>query len=410
MTYSAIFLLLFLTAFLILAVMWCAQSILSRKPRTTAKAPRPPSPDTGTVDDALLYCSFCSKDQHAVRKLIAGPAVFICDECTARFAKRTRTASLEQWNAAAKDLPKPADIQAVLDPCLAGDAYTKRRLAITLHTYYRFLTSSARSANVELPWPKPNILLYGPEGNRKRQFAHALARRLGVPFEALDAAAFVDCDGIFERITELASSLHRSAGMDPARARRGIIYIDGIEQFRRGLSEPSLQHGAPDDIGQFVLGDLLRGTEFPVRLAPDPFGDPFMRVGPLTRALNTAEMVADCEELPVNSRWRPTDAQAALIKLITGATIWIDGKSTRANPNNDLDSIDTNDIVFIYGVTPSDESALQMSGSTDSVASPDGPNRIDVIPSREDLYRFGFLPDLIDCLPLKFAMADPPTS
>ncbi len=128
MTYSAIFLLLFLTAFLILAVMWCAQSILSRKPRTTAKAPRPPSPNTGTVDDALLYCSFCSKDQHAVRKLIAGPAVFICDECTARFAKRTRTTSLERWNAAAKDLPKPADIQAVLDPCLAGNAYTKRRI------------------------------------------------------------------------------------------------------------------------------------------------------------------------------------------------------------------------------------------------------------------------------------------
>lgn len=105
----------------------------------------------------------------------------------------------------------------------------------------------------------------------------------------------------------------------------------------------------------------------------------------------------------------PADAQAMLIKLITGVTIWIDGKPTRANLNNDLDLIDTNDIVFICGVTPSDESAPRMSGSADSAASPDGLDWTDAIPSREDLYRFGFRRNLIDCLPLKYTMAGPPT-
>ena len=278
MTYSAAFLLLFLTAFLILAVMWCARTILLRKTRP----PRKPAANKYTGDGDLLICSFCGKDQHSVRKLIAGPEAFICDECAEQFAIRTRSAVSEHWIAATKSLPKPAEIHAVLDPCLNGDSHTKRRLAIILHAYYRFLLSGAQSAGAELPWPwpKPNILLAGPDRLGKRRFAQTLAGCLGVPFETIDAADFADRDRIFKRVTDLATALDRNAGA--ARARRAIVYIDGIEQICRPPDGATPTARRSGEIGQTALAELLSGTVYSVRSAH--LGDPIFEVGPLARA------------------------------------------------------------------------------------------------------------------------------
>jgi ATP-dependent Clp protease ATP-binding subunit ClpX len=341
MTQFAIFSMLFFTAFAILAVTWCARTILRRN---IPKVPKLPLAGTETEDGALLYCSFCGKDQHAVRKLIAGPEVFICDECVERSAKSARSPNQTEWNAAAQNLPKPADIHATFDPYLAGGTAEKRRLAVTLHTYYRYLTSGARTAGVELPWPKPNILLAGPDPSRERDFAHGLAQTLDVPFEMVDAAVFMDRDDLFERMAELVSALDRKAGSDPARARRAIVYIDGIEQVRR---------------------------------------------------IPTVKVVADCPEPPENDGWEASDAQAALIAQMTGARLWIKRKPIRLNPDNNLDFIDTTAIIFICGIALNDPAA------------PIQATKMGELPGREELHRFGFIPDLIGRLPVKFAMDGP---
>ena len=193
----------------------------------------------GTNDSKnTLYCSFCGKSQHEVRKLIAGPTVFICDECVELCMDIIREEHKTTLVKSKDGVPTPRDICNVLDDYVIGQDHAKRVLSVAVHNHYKRLAHGAKSNDVELA--KSNILLVGPTGCGKTLLAQTLAKMLNVPFAIADATALTEAGYVGEDVENILLKLIQAADYDVKKAETGIIYIDEIDKIARKSENPSI--------------------------------------------------------------------------------------------------------------------------------------------------------------------------